>query len=496
MATDERDQQFERALARHLRDASPDSACPDPETLAAYHERALSLDEMARWKEHIVGCPRCQETLSLVEQSEHVHAEEWKDQNVPIATEQAVAPVMRAAAASPYQEEAPLPSTEAVQRVTPMVKPTARRPLRWAVPLGALAAAVIVWVGIHERGLQRSRLDQSVQIARNQQSPPVPATTPQSTLPKNEESPAKALDAETRAKRSTPPSQSLESPRAEVTASTPSVTTNELDHKEDKQKDIGGMLTADNLKTVQPNLPKPRESAKISSAGTPAAAPRVSGGNAEFARDERQKELKKQAPPLQTNQPVSGGAQAQTPPPPPITTQTVTVQPPKQPSAASESVEVQQSAELQQQATNRKVEELSRNARLSTLAGFLQTAAGDRRYIVTPDEQQAWRVGDQGAIFRTSNFGKTWKAQNSGVTVDLTSGSAPSRDVCWLIGKAGTVLLTTDGGKHWKQVPSPITGDLGSIFATDALRATVWDAVGQKSFKTTDGGETWTPGNQ
>ena len=45
---DDRDQLFEKALARQLRaDGAAESLCLDPETLAAYHERALSPEEMA-----------------------------------------------------------------------------------------------------------------------------------------------------------------------------------------------------------------------------------------------------------------------------------------------------------------------------------------------------------------------------------------------------------------------------------------------------------------
>ena len=72
MPSDERDRQFERALQRHMRGTTPDAACPDAETLAAYHERTLSLEELARWKEHIGGCVRCQETLALVEETNSV----------------------------------------------------------------------------------------------------------------------------------------------------------------------------------------------------------------------------------------------------------------------------------------------------------------------------------------------------------------------------------------------------------------------------------------
>src|SRR5260370_25426486 len=81
MASDERDRSFDKALARHLRSAasagqaagmtsgtaSHASACPDPETLAAYHERSLLSEQLNSLKEHIVGCPSCQSVLALLE---------------------------------------------------------------------------------------------------------------------------------------------------------------------------------------------------------------------------------------------------------------------------------------------------------------------------------------------------------------------------------------------------------------------------------------------
>jgi hypothetical protein len=488
MATEERDQQFERALARHLRNSSPDSACPDPETLAACHERTLPLDEMARWKEHIMSCARCQQTLALVEQSEHVPAEEWEDQNVPVETEQAAAPMnVRTAADGPFQEEAPLPAAKPVQNVTPIVKARARRPLRWAVPLGALAAAVIVWVGIHEHSLQRSRVDDSVEVAQNQRAPQAPAAVPQSTTQTNTEEPQeKALNEEARAKRVPPPYHtSPEHSRDQLAANKPSGAANELDYKQDKnQKDIGGIVAGGKIATLKPTSPQTRESAQNSWAASTQITPGVAGGNAGTGAQDGEKQEQKKKAPSRTDQFAAGEPQ----PPAPKRSEAVNVeapqQPPEQPqSAAAETVEVQSEA-------SKVVSGFALRK-----GAFLQTATRDRRYIVTPDEHQAWRVGDQGAILRTTNFGKSWKAQNSGVTVDLISGSAPSRDVCWLIGKAGTVLLTTDGGKHWKQVSAPALGDLGSIIATDALHASVRDTAGRKSFTTTDGGETWTPAN-
>src|SRR5256886_1442577 len=86
MAPDERDRRFDKALARHLRSAAPSGeagalpvvpasesgACPDSETLAAYHERSLLPEEMNSWKEHIVGCANCQTILSHLEATDEI----------------------------------------------------------------------------------------------------------------------------------------------------------------------------------------------------------------------------------------------------------------------------------------------------------------------------------------------------------------------------------------------------------------------------------------
>src|SRR4029077_5933833 len=86
MAPDERDRRFDKALARHLRSTEParDSAglpgipaphggaCPDPETLAAYHERSLFPEQMNFLKEHIVGCAGCQAVLAHLEATDEI----------------------------------------------------------------------------------------------------------------------------------------------------------------------------------------------------------------------------------------------------------------------------------------------------------------------------------------------------------------------------------------------------------------------------------------
>jgi len=112
--------------------------------------------------------------------------------------------------------------------------------------------------------------------------------------------------------------------------------------------------------------------------------------------------------------------------------------------------------------------------------------------IITPVLQYSWRVWPGGKIEYSFDSSRTWETQKSGVTTDLTGGSAPSAKVCWVVGKSGTILVTTDRGKHWKKVSSPITGDIGGIFAQDGKRASVWTPSHNQSFETSDSGATWT----
>src|SRR5260370_13870828 len=83
---DGRERSFDKALARHLRSAAPagqaagmpgelasqGGACPDPETLAAYHERSLLPEQLNSLKEHIVGCANCQTVLAHLEPTDEI----------------------------------------------------------------------------------------------------------------------------------------------------------------------------------------------------------------------------------------------------------------------------------------------------------------------------------------------------------------------------------------------------------------------------------------
>ena len=82
MAPDDRERNFDKALARHLRPHAPggaDASHPDAELLAAYHERLLAPEQMISSKEHIAGCSRCQQILAQLEAKSRIYARAYKD---------------------------------------------------------------------------------------------------------------------------------------------------------------------------------------------------------------------------------------------------------------------------------------------------------------------------------------------------------------------------------------------------------------------------------
>ena len=181
MPIDDREQQFERALARHLRDAS--GACPDAEILAAYHERTLSLEEMAKWKEHIAACERCQEALSLVEHTEAVDSEEWKEQDLVITNAAATAAprVLSAGVERRMDAAAPPLAVASSKTARPMRRPRAN--WKWIAPVGAIAAGVIVWMGTVEWQKKNQPASPSVQVAQNRPAEEPPPAVLQAPAP-------------------------------------------------------------------------------------------------------------------------------------------------------------------------------------------------------------------------------------------------------------------------------------------------------------------------
>src|SRR5262249_29111256 len=150
MAPDDRN--FEKALSRHLRSewTLKETSCADAETLAAYHERLLAPSELATWKEHIAACARCREILGQLEASERI-ALDLREQGAESEV------LVRPGKELP-SESAPLQPVEITS-----ARPRRRRIAQWryAVPAGAIAAGLLVWIVSRDGRLEQKILEQA-----------------------------------------------------------------------------------------------------------------------------------------------------------------------------------------------------------------------------------------------------------------------------------------------------------------------------------------------
>jgi Putative zinc-finger len=111
--------------------------------------------------------------------------------------------------------------------------------------------------------------------------------------------------------------------------------------------------------------------------------------------------------------------------------------------------------------------------------------------IRAPNSTNRWRiVGGGRQIERTTSGGTQWEMASLSAPAVLTAGVSPAPSICWIVGRAGAVYLTTDG-LRFSRVMFPESIDLVSVAATDDRHATVMSADG-RSFRTDDGGMTWT----
>jgi photosystem II stability/assembly factor-like uncharacterized protein len=123
-------------------------------------------------------------------------------------------------------------------------------------------------------------------------------------------------------------------------------------------------------------------------------------------------------------------------------------------------------------------------------------------------------VGYNGKLLGTTDFGTTWNELPSGSGNGLYSISfAPDKKTGWIVGQGATIQKSTDGGKTWKAQGGNIFmsddcraagGDpdatdesdkcpLAPLFAVSAVDANTAIAIGDRSTLTitTDGGTTW-----
>jgi photosystem II stability/assembly factor-like uncharacterized protein len=95
-------------------------------------------------------------------------------------------------------------------------------------------------------------------------------------------------------------------------------------------------------------------------------------------------------------------------------------------------------------------------------------------------------VGSQGKVISTYDGGATWNSINVGGANDLFSIDCPAKDTCFIAGN-GIILKTTDAGNNWQTIYTSTDWYLG----IDFISSQIGYAIGNKIFKTTDGGITW-----
>jgi len=557
---EDRDQLFEKALVRHLRtEGANESSCLDPETLAAYHERMLSPEELSSAKSHIVSCARCQEILAHLEATQEVNELQHVSENVAAASVATVAAPCEKVVAIPVRKFSLL---------------------RWAAPAGAIAAALLIWIGVRDaRFVRKPSSEAATQISENRQQPPAASTAEESKvfgLGKEKEMERRKSDAVSadQLNQSTPITRAIPAP--------PSL----LDEKKDSA--VAGKLDSESNKPATRYEYSARSGTAIGGGRGPSAAAAQAQANNALQRGDQgvvqgtpqmvetppppldldKAEPQKIQPPVAAKSAVVGAAaQPAAPPPPGPALKRLpgrlrgTVTDPSGAVVAGANVQLKSESgrtvaststdtsgtysfgavaegnyQLQLQSVGFRTDILTGlniqagenvlNAKLEigTTTETVQVAAQapvlngtsaqvaevsearepqsrdfrslalltpGLQTLASPDGKSVWKFGEAGQIFHSTNGGKEWTSQVSGVTVKLLVGAAPSAKVCWVAGASGTLLRTTDGGKHWQPISHPISGDLGGVNASDAKHASIWDASNHVSYETTDGGKIW-----
>ncbi|HXC86553.1 MAG TPA: hypothetical protein VNU23_02130 [Candidatus Cybelea sp.] len=483
MASDDRDRTFEKALARQLRSSASADAkafagapadpsgefCPDPETLAAYHEGSLSPEERNLWKQHVVSCDHCQLVLAHLATPLDIPVHPETNENV-LVIEQGV-------------------SSPSTASPAPLARPSPLHTLRWLwlVPVGAIAATLIAWVSLEEKKQSPLSVPPSVEVAEKRESPvTVPSAKTARAVPlerKEKDQPA-ALTARG--------SQGASSPGA-------------LASKESQnQLELTQQAPSQHAATPAhgPFLSQQKQEQQI---GRIAAGIAGAADQKKFDAQSTRNEDGRAAGSLALKAPAT-----QTPPPP---SEPTFLADGSVPAPSTDKLAPPRSAprsEANLSPSKSKAESLDA---ISALAGSVEISADRESYsnaremmraaalkrapvFWAPGGKQAWRIGPAGSLEHSQDKGLNWIPQISGVYTDLLSGSAPSAKVCWIVGASGTILRTTDGGTHWIKLDSPVTNDLTGIRATDDMQAWIsfvpdLRTALVKIYQTTDGGRTW-----
>ena len=122
------------------------------------------------------------------------------------------------------------------------------------------------------------------------------------------------------------------------------------------------------------------------------------------------------------------------------------------------------------------------------------------------DRATGWAVGDRGAIWHTTDGGRTWQLQATHAACRLNSMCFLDNRQGWAVGgtmqpamhaSRGVVLRTRDGGATWTEVPKLLLPMLMRVQFFDARQGVAMGAglsfAPSGVYATSDGGQTWRP---
>src|SRR5258706_1196903 len=437
--------------------------CPDAEVIAAYHEKSLQPDEIARWENHFATFTRCRKVLRVLAASVDAPLDE---------KEVARLGKLVAAARSPLEV-----TTQTAEPARP-VRVNWRR--RWLAPALGIAAVLAIWFATHPPRRAAEENSPEILIAEAPKSDAAPSLETRSkqqsaestaTLGKNNEADAEALKGMPagRVQSANPSTDSLAKKNPdggnvarEIAPSSSAPENNLRDEKKDKSE-----FNTDQSSGAVAGLSAPAPAARAAAA-PPATAP----------------------PPVPAPQ---AQAKAQAPPdmqPPPSVSQSVQV------TEAAPQVQTANSA-LNGSLSEATVKDLRLNGRNYGSLLSLKAAGEFPVQINSPSGKILWRAGKGGGIQRSADAGRTWTPQTSSLQEDWLAGAAVSDKICWIVGRSGAIARTTHGN-HWKKIaPPPMTADSSgklpdwiSITASDAKNVTI-TASDQSHFSTQNAGKTW-----
>lgn len=97
--------------------------------------------------------------------------------------------------------------------------------------------------------------------------------------------------------------------------------------------------------------------------------------------------------------------------------------------------------------------------------------------VTFPTASDGWACGRWGAVFHTSDGGKSWSRQSTGTDFTLASICFVDTTHGWAVGDRGTILHTKDGGTTWvKQDPPRITIEGAAGWKGEGRTATIENA--------------------